>query len=363
MATASRTVKHQEPPAAETIRADGGARVVSAESRAGLSRETLLEMFWTMLRSRRLDERAWVLHRQGKIAFHISAMGHEASHIGAVFAIERGKDFVVPYYRDLPMMLALGYTPREFCLGLLGKKGDPSSGARQMPSHWSLRRVHVLSSSSPVATQIPHAAGLGLGIKLSGADEIVLTCIGEGSTSQGEWYEGMNWAAVHKLPVICLVQNNIYAISVPQNKQMAVTNVADRAAAFGMAGATVDGNDVLAVYRVMKEAVERARSGKGPTLVEAKTYRLVPHSSDDDDRSYRSREEVEEWKKRDPIPRFRTTLEAEGVLTQPMVDEMEARIKEEVEDAVKFATEAPYPDPEDGMGPVYAEDVSGGAHA
>ena len=351
------------PTAPVTIeKTRGGGSKAASEARAGLSRETLLEMFWTMLRSRRLDERAWVLHRQGKIAFHISAMGHEAAHIGAVFAIERGKDFVVPYYRDLPMMLALGYTPREFCLGLLGKKGDPSSGARQMPSHWSLRRARVVSSSSPVATQIPHAAGLGLGIKLSGSDEIVLTCIGEGSTSQGEWYEGMNWAAVHQLPVVCLVQNNIYAISVPQSKQMAVTNVADRAAAFGMPGAAVDGNDVLAVYRVMREAVDRARSGGGPTLVEAKTYRLVPHSSDDDDRSYRAREEVEEWKKRDPILRFRAYLEAEGLLTQPEVDAMEARIKEAVEDAVRFATEAPYPDPQEGLGPVYAEEV-GGAHA
>ncbi len=322
-----------------------------------LPKEMLLDMYWQMLRSRRLDERAWVLHRQGKIAFHISAMGHEASQIGAVFALRRGHDYVVPYYRDLPLMLALGLTPREFCIGLFGKQGEPSSGARQMPSHWGLRRANVVSTSSPVATQIPHAAGIAFAIKLRGDDRVALTCIGEGSTSQGEWYEGLNWAAVHKLPFICLVQNNVYAISVPMDKQMAVPNVADRAAAFGMPGVVVDGNDVLAVYRAMKIAVDRARAGAGPTLVEAKTYRVVPHSSDDDDRSYRSRDEVEQWKKRDPILQFRSYLEGAGLLTQAMIDEYDARATAEAEDAVKFAEEAPYPDASEGTYPVYAEDI------
>jgi 2-oxoisovalerate dehydrogenase E1 component alpha subunit len=323
-----------------------------------LPRETLLDMYWLMLRSRRIDERAWILHRQGKIAFHISAMGHEAVQAGAAFTLRRGEDWIVPYYRDLTLMLALGYTPREFYLGLYGKQGEPSSGGRQMPSHWGLRRANVVTTSAPVATQIPHAAGIGLGIKLRGDDKIVLTCIGEGSTSQGEWYEGMNWAAVHKLPMVCIVQNNVYAISVPMEKQMAVKSVAERAAAFGMPGAAVDGNDVLAMYMAMKEAVDRARSGGGPTLVEAKTYRPVPHSSDDDDRSYRTRDEVEQWKRRDPILRFRTDLETRGILTQALNDEYEARAQTEVEDAVKFAEAAPYPTPEMGMGPVYAEEIS-----
>jgi 2-oxoisovalerate dehydrogenase E1 component alpha subunit len=337
----------------------GGTRpLVMKEPRVGdPPKEVLLEMYWQMVRSRKLDERAWVLHRQGKIAFHISAMGHEASQIGTVFALRRGYDYVVPYYRDLPMMLALGYTPREFCLGLMGKQGEPSSGARQMPSHWGLRRVNVVSTSSPVATQIPHAAGIAFAIKLRGDDRVALTCIGEGSTSQGEWYEGLNWAAVHKLPFICLVQNNVYAISVPMDKQMAVPNVADRAAAFGMPGVVVDGNDVLAVYRVMKEAVERARAGGGPTLVEAKTYRVVPHSSDDDDRSYRSRDEVEQWKKRDPILQFRSYLEMSSLLTTAMHEEYEAKAAAEAEEAVKFAEEASYPDAAEAAGPVYAEEV------
>jgi len=324
-----------------------------------LPRQTLLDMYWLMLRSRRVDERAWILHRQGKIAFHISAMGHEAVQAGAAFTLRRGEDWIVPYYRDLTLMLALGYTPREFYLGLYGKQGEPSSGGRQMPSHWGLRRANVVSTSAPVATQIPHAAGIGLGIKLRGDDKIVLTCIGEGSTSQGEWYEGMNWAAVHKLPMICIVQNNVYAISVPMEKQMAVKSVAERAAAFGMPGVTVDGNDALAMYAAMREAVDRARSGGGPTLVEAMTYRPVPHSSDDDDRSYRTRDEVEQWKRRDPILRFRHYLEAHGILNGVLNDEYEARAQAEVDDAVKFAEAAPYPTLESGMGPVYAEVADG----
>ncbi|MCC7360733.1 MAG: thiamine pyrophosphate-dependent dehydrogenase E1 component subunit alpha [Anaerolineales bacterium] len=314
-----------------------------ADFPAELSSADLLEMYWQMLRSRRLDERAWTLHRQGKIVFHISAMGHEGTQVGAAFALRRGHDYVVPYYRDLALLLALGFTPQAFMFGLFGKQGEPTSGARQMPSHWSDRAMNVVSTSSPVATQIPHAAGLALAMKLRGDDRVALTCIGEGSTSQGEWYEGLNWAAVHQLPFICLVQNNVYAISVPMDQQMRVPNVADRAAAFGLPGVVVDGNDVLAVYRVVKAAADRARRGDGPTLVEAKTYRVVPHSSDDDDRSYRTRAEVEAWKQRDPIVRFRAELEAAGLLSAAEQAALEARAVAEVDAAVQFAQAAPYP--------------------
>jgi 2-oxoisovalerate dehydrogenase E1 component alpha subunit len=321
-----------------------------------LSNEKKLEIYYNMLRARRLDERAWVLHRQGKITFHISAIGHEAAQAGMAYALRRGHDWLAPYYRDLALLLCLGMTSRDFALGLFGKAGDPTSRGRQMPSHWSSRELNVISTSSPVATQIPHAAGLALAIKLRGAAAAVLTTIGEGSTSQGEWYEGLNWAAVHNLPLVCVVQNNTYAISVPQNLQMAVPHVADKAAGFGMPGEVVDGNDVLAVWRVVGAALERARQGGGPTLIEAKTYRLTPHSSDDDDRSYRSREEVEEWKRRDPITLFHNCLQAEGVLTPELAQEFEARALADVDDAMQFAQAAPYPPPEDGLGPVYADE-------
>ena len=322
--------------------------------------ELLQEMYWTMLLSRRLDERAWVLHRQGKIAFHISGIGHEAAQVGAIYTLRRGEDWLVPYYRDLAMLLAVGLTPKEFMLGLMGKEGDPSSDGRQMPSHWSLRRANVVSHSSPVATQTPHASGVGLAMKMRGEDGVVLTTIGEGSTSQGEWYEGVNWAAIHDLPVIFLVENNIYAISVPQSDQMAVEQVSDKAKGLGLPGVTVDGLDVLEVYEVMTEAVDRARSGQGPTLVEVNVHRMTPHSSDDDDRTYRSREEMEAMKEDDPLERFQALLLEREVLTEERLEELDEEAKQTVQAAVEYAEEAPYPDAETASGPVYAEEVKNG---
>jgi 2-oxoisovalerate dehydrogenase E1 component alpha subunit len=333
---------------------------------SSLPPETLLDMFWAMLLARRVDERSWAMHRQGKIAFHISGMGHEACQVGAAFAINRGVDYVHPYYRDLALVLALGVTPRDFMISLFGKDGEYSSGARQMPSHWSSRKHNLLSSSSPVATQVPQAAGVAFAIKykwqmhlVDPADEtqprLVLTCLGEGSTSQGEWHEGMNWAGVHDLPFICLVQNNIYAISVPMDHQMAVSNVADRAEAYGVKGVVVDGNDILAVYDAMKAAAERAYRGDGATLVEAKTYRITPHSSDDDDRSYRSREEVEMWKSRDPIVRYQNLLFERGILTQTKLSDFESRARKIVDQAQRDAEDAPYPPESSAFTGVYAE--------
>jgi 2-oxoisovalerate dehydrogenase E1 component alpha subunit len=325
-----------------------------------ISKEMLSEMHWTMLLSRRLDERAWVLHRQGKIAFHISGIGHEAAQVGSIFALRRGQDWLLPYYRDLAMLIALGLTPREFMLGLMGKQGEPSSGARQMPSHWSLRRANVVSHSSPVATQTTHAAGIALGIKMRGDDTVVMTTVGEGSTSQGEWYEGVNWAAIHDLPVIFLVENNVYAISVRQDKQMAVDSVADKAAGLGLPGISVDGLDLQACFSAVSEAVERARAGQGPTLVEVRVHRMTPHSSDDDDRSYRTKDEMEAMKREDPLGRFQQGLIQEGLLEGDRLEELEAQAKEAVEDAVKYAEAADYPQVEEAGYPVYAEDVRSG---
>jgi 2-oxoisovalerate dehydrogenase E1 component alpha subunit len=322
-----------------------------------LSKETLLEMYWILLLTRRTDERAWALHRQGKIAFHISGIGQEAAQIGAAYAIKRGYDWVAPYYRDLALMIALGLTPLEFMLSLMGKKGETSSGARQMPSHFSLKRANVISLSSPVASQNLHAAGIALGIKLRGEDRVVLTSIGEGSTAQGEWYEAVNWAAIHKLPIIFIVENNSYAISEPIDKQMAVPSSADKACGLGLPGVTVDGTDLVKSYEVMQTAVDRARCGEGPTLIEARAYRLTPHSSDDDDRSYRSREEVEEHKKDDPLLVAQRTLQARKILTRAKMDELEAKAKAIIDQAVAEATEAPYPEIEIATFPVYAEDA------
>lgn len=315
------------------------------------------EMFWNMLLARRLDERAWALHRQGRIAFHVSGIGHEAAQVGSACAMQRGHDWATPYYRDLAFMLCLGYTPQDFILSLMGKREESSSGGRQMPSHWSRRAVNVISHSAPVGTQTSHAAGIGLAIKLKKENKVVLTMIGEGATSQGEWYEAVNWAAIHKLPVIFLVQNNQYAISEPPDKQMAVKNVADKACGLGLDGHTVDGTNIFAVYEVMHTAIEKARYGGGPSLIEALLYRMTPHTTDDDDRSYRSREEVEEHKKRDPLLIARAILEQEGLLTPHEVNEMDNRAKGIINEAVSYAEQAAYPSAEEGTYPVYAEEI------
>jgi 2-oxoisovalerate dehydrogenase E1 component alpha subunit len=325
-----------------------------------LSNEQKKEMFWIMLLSRRLDERAWVLHRQGKIAFHISGIGQEAAQVGAVYALKKGKDWLVPYYRDLAMMIALGMTPTEFMLSLMGKVGEPTSGARQMPSHFGLRRSNIVSHSAPVGTQSPHASGIGLAIKMDGKDEVVLTTIGEGSTSQGEWYEAVNFAAIHKLPVIFIVENNQYAISVPQEKQMAVSDAADKACGLGLEGIKVDGTQVYEVYEAVSNAVAKARQGGGATVIEAEMYRLTPHSSDDDDRSYRTREEVEMHKKRDPILLTKERLIEEGLMNEEEYEVLEEKAKNEVDRAVEEANQAPYPKGEEAAYPVYAEEVKHG---
>ena len=309
-----------------------------------LTDDQLLKMYRTMVLSRKLDERSWILNRQGRAPFHISGIGHEAIQVAAAETLRPGYDWVYPYYRDLAFVLALGMKPVDHLLGLLGKAGDPSSGGIQMPSHFSNAKLRIGSISSPVATQVPIAAGTALASKLKGTDEVTVVCLGEGSTSQGDFHEGLNWAGVHKLPFVCIVQNNQYAISVPVEKEMAVKDVAVRATAYGIEGVAVDGNDVLACYDAMYEAVERARRGEGATLVEAKTYRVTPHSSDDDDRTYRSREEVEYWKKRDPILLFEKVLFQRGILTDDLKQEIEAWAVAEVDKAEEEAVNAPYPD-------------------
>lgn len=321
----------------------------------GLHDEQVLEMFWHMLLARRIDERMWILHRQHQVAFHVSGIGHEACQVGAAYALERARDFVFPYYRDLCLTLALGITPRAMMLALYGKEGEPMSGARQMPSHYSARALNIVSVSSPVATQIPQASGVGLAMKYQGADQVVMVCFGEGSTAEGDFHEGLNWAGIFKLPVIFLCQNNQYAISSPTEREMPVKNVADRAYAYGMPGVIFDGNDFLESYHAVQQAVARARRGEGATLLEAKMYRLVPHSSDDDDRTYRSREEVEYWKKRDPLLLARNYCFEQGLLDEAHEQEFEQRAREIVDDANDFARDAPYPAPEEALKGVWGK--------
>ncbi|MGE5591477.1 MAG: thiamine pyrophosphate-dependent dehydrogenase E1 component subunit alpha [Bacillota bacterium] len=325
----------------------------------GLSDEQVKEMYYYILLGRALDERMWLLNRAGKIPFVISGQGQEAAQVGAAFGLDRTRDFILPYYRDLAMVLAWGQTPTEAMLGSFAREGDPSSGARQMPSHWGSKRMRIVSGSSPVATQVPHAVGLALAAKMRGEPTVAWVSLGEGSTNQGDFHEALNFAGVHKLPVVVFVENNKYAISVPESRQLACAHVVERAAGYGMPGVLVDGNDMLAVCEAVRGAAERARAGEGPTLIEAECYRLVPHSSDDDDRSYRSREEVEEARRTDPVVVAAAYMRESGLLTEEEDAALRERIRREVNEATEAAEQTPHPSPDTALSNVYAEGGAG----
>jgi 2-oxoisovalerate dehydrogenase E1 component alpha subunit len=319
----------------------------------GLDEADLIRLYRGMLLTRRTDERSWTLNRQGKAAFVVSCQGQEAAQIGAAVHLRPGYDYVYPYYRDLGTVLMVGMTPRDQFLSILGKAEDPSGGGRQMPGHFSKRDLNIVTSSAPIGVQYPQAAGTALAFKMRGEDGVVLTGGGEASTSGGDWHEAMNMAGIHDLPVIFLIQNNAYAISVPAEKQVA-GSIAKRAEGYGFPGIEVDGNDVLAVYGAAKEAFERARRGDGPTLIEAKTYRMRAHSSDDDDRRYRESSEIEEWRLKDPIPRFESYLEEHGILDASRKESIDEEIKAGVREASDSAEAAEYADPETVSRGVYA---------
>ncbi|WP_249871944.1 thiamine pyrophosphate-dependent dehydrogenase E1 component subunit alpha [Oceanobacillus saliphilus] len=321
-----------------------------------LSDDKVLEMFKTMLLARKLDERMWLLNRSGKIPFVISCQGQEAAQVGAAFALDREIDYIAPYYRDMGIVLAFGMTTKELMLSAFAKADDPNSGGRQMPGHFGQKKNRILSGSSPVTTQVPHAVGVALAAKMEKKDFVSFVTLGEGSSNQGDFHEGLNFAGVHKLPVITMVENNKYAISVPYERQVASKNVADRAQGYGMPGITVDGNDPLAVYAAVKEARNRAVAGEGPSLIEAITDRLTAHSSDDDDRTYREKGEVEEARKKDSIITFASYLKEAGILTDEKELEMNEEIKEIVNEATDFAENAAYADPEHALKYVYEEE-------
>jgi len=320
-----------------------------------LSEAQLEEMYYYMLLARRLSERMLILNRQGRAPFVIAGAGQEAAQVGAAMALERGTDFLAPYYRDLAMNLVFAMTAREAMLNVLGKRDDPNSYGRQMPAHWSSPSRRIVTQSSVVATQLVHAVGIALGARLRGEQLVVMACCGEGATSRGDFHEALNFAAIHRLPVIFFVENNGYAISERTEKEMPVPHVADRARAYDMQAAVVDGMDCVAVYQTVKPAVDQARRGGGPWLIEAKCYRLWAHSSEDDDSRYRPRKELEEWPKKDPITVFRERVLADGIFPREDLEEIEAHVQEEVRDAVEWALAQPDPAPEDALTHVYKE--------
>lgn len=312
----------------------------------GLTDDDVLEMYRLMVLSRKVDERMWLLNRAGKMPFVISCQGQEAAQVGAAFALDREIDYIAPYYRDVGVVLAFGMTAEDILMSGFGKAADPNSGGRQMPGHFGQRKNRIITGSSPVTTQVPHAVGFALAAKLQKENFVTFTSLGDGSTNQGDFHEALNFAGVHQLPVITFVENNRLAISVPYEKQVASETIAIRAKSYGMPGFKVDGQDPLAVYEVMKEARERAATNGGPTLIEAETIRLTSHSSDDNHLVYRTEEELEQDRKNDPNILFANYLKEVGVITDETIEEIDKELTAHINEATENAENAPYPSPE-----------------
>ena len=337
---------------------DGGTAAGELAAAYGLVDADLVAMYRTMALARALDERMWVLNRSGRAPFVISGQGHEGAQVGIAWPLRRDHDWVAPFYRSIATCLVAGMTPRELMLAQFARGSDPSSGGRQMPGHYGHSGHHVVSVSSPVATQILHAAGIALAARIRGLDQVAMAIMGEGSSNQGDVHEALNFVAIHRLPFVFAVENNGYAISVPAEKELSVRDVATRATGYGIPGTVVDGTDVLACYAAAREAIERARRGDGPSLIEAKVTRLTGHSSDDQQTKYRSESELEETRARDPLPIFRAQLRAAGVLDEFAELEIEGGVALAVEDATAFAEAEPDPDPSTGMDHVFADPSS-----
>ncbi|HLY35699.1 MAG TPA: thiamine pyrophosphate-dependent dehydrogenase E1 component subunit alpha [Candidatus Limnocylindria bacterium] len=321
----------------------------------GLSDEEVLAMYRQMLLARGVDERMWLMQRAGKIAFIISGQGHEGAQVGLTWPMRRNQDWLAPFYRSIAATMTFGMTAEDIITAHLAKGDDVSSAGRQMPGHYGARSYNIVSVSSPVGTQVLHAVGIAMAAWVRGDDVVAITYFGEGTSNQGEVHEAMNFAGVHRLPVIFVCENNGYAISVPLDRQVGGLSVAARAVGYGFPGVTVDGGDVLACYAAGREAHERARTGGGPTLIEARVVRLTSHSSDDDQRRYRDPVEMEELKQHDPLPLFARDLRDLGVLDDETDVRLQAEVKEEIGEASRRAEARPDPDPSTAERFVYAD--------
>ena len=337
-----------EPPLLQLLGDGDGVEGVEVPK---LPPETLKKAFRTMLMVRTLDAKLTNLQRQGRIGFYGACTGQEATPIGTAMAL-RPDDWVFPALREGSCALYRGLKVSHYVAQCMGNDHDLQKG-RQMPCHYMDRSVNHVSWSSVIATQLPHAAGAAYGMKLKGQDTVAVGFLGDGATSENDFHSALNFAAVTKSPVVFVCQNNHFAISVQQDHQTATKTYAVKAIAYGMPGVRVDGNDILAVHAAVAEAVERARAGKGPTLIEAVTYRLVPHSTSDDPTRYRDEAEYQRWLKRDPLEIFRRHLKARKLWSPKWEEQMQAELDAEVEVAIKEAEAAGLPSPESMFYDVY----------
>jgi 2-oxoisovalerate dehydrogenase E1 component len=348
----------QEKPAANSAATSEAAKknpfAMTIPRNHPFSDEELRAILRTMMSARRLDQKMLTLLKQGKSFFHIGGSGHEAAQIAAAKAIVPGKDWSYPYYRDLSYMMGMGMDAVGIMTNFLARADDVNSGGRQMPQHYGMKSARVVSQSSPTGTQYLQAVGTAKGAKLEGTDEVVYVSSGEGTTSQGDFHEAINWASRAKLPVIFCVQDNKYAISVHLSQQTG-GSVYDMVAGYvNLDRVEVDGTNFFESYEAFRKAVARARRGDGPTVVVTDVVRLLAHSSSDDQTKYRSKEELERDRQRDPIIRMRDALIDAGMLTLDEFGQMEKELLDEANDATDIAEAKPLPDPSTAMRYLYS---------
>jgi pyruvate dehydrogenase E1 component alpha subunit len=356
--TADRGAKSAKEPVGDVLRED--CETVLAEDGkpqkgkdVRLAPELLLRMYRNMVMTRAFDERGMMLQRQGRIGFYLPSFGQEAIQTGTAAALGE-KDWVFPSYREQGVFLFRGASLYKMFCNLWGNSEDNGKG-RQMPVHYSFPEHRLFSVSSPIATQVIQGVGAAMAAKIRGEKDIAITYCGDGGTSENDFHTGLTFAGAMKAPAVFVVTNNQFAISVPFHKQTGCRRLVDKAVGYGMPGVAVDGNDILAVYRATKEAVDRARAGGGPSFIECFTYRMGPHSSSDDPTRYRDEKVYEAWRKRDPIPRFRNYLEHLKLWDAKKETALLETLKEEIARAIEQAEPVPPPAIEDLFDDVYAK--------
>jgi pyruvate dehydrogenase E1 component alpha subunit len=337
-------------------------RVLSEENIANpkvepkLKSELLLKMYRNMLTTRLYDERGMMLQRQGRIGFYVPSFGQEAIQTGTAAALAE-KDWIFPSYREPGVFIYRGVSLYSLFCNLYGNRADNAKG-RQMPVHYSFRNLKLFSVSSPIATQVIQATGAAMAAVIRKTGEVAISYFGDGGTSENDFHTGLTFAGAFKAPVVFICTNNQYAISCPVTKQNGTTRMVDKAIGYGMPGVAVDGNDMLAVYSVTKAAVDRARNGEGPTLIECFTLRMGPHSSSDDPTRYRDEKLFEAWKKRDPILRMNAYLKKKKLWDDKKEAALQKEIKEDLAEAVEKAEKQPAPEISEIFTDVYAEMTS-----
>lgn len=314
-------------------------------TKLGLTDGEVIDIYQMMLRVRTLDERVWILNRQGKLPIVASCQGHEAGQMGSLLAAKKyGDYFLFPYYRDLALKMMAGVTSKQAMLSYFGKAGDPFSGGRQFPLQGAFLDGQIIQISNVVGPNITQATGYALASKLQGKPTVVFAYFGDGGSSTGDCHEAMNFSGIHSLPIIFICENNKFAISVPQNKQMAINNVSDRASGYGLLGINIDGMDVLEVYDATTQAINNATQGI-PVLLELQVERFLPHTSDDDDRRYRDKDLLEAARNRDPLLLLKNYVIESELITDNQIDAIYSNIQSEIDEAMEEAEASPFPNP------------------